>query len=769
LPSFIRKIHFVFHLNEIVFSPSIRHFKKSAFFSDQKIDRNENEMLPIHKAKAYLGEELHFLYFDASLLFDVNAFLSVLGCLMGGGLLVLCLPEVYKKSLNQKNKASIHHQLNTLLSDHFPAQSSHLLFRFVQHCYKHPQIDSFYIPLEISLKKLEFFIDNNRTNTIKNTLPQSSLFFEQQKEVLEKIKRCSLGHAKRPLMIIGDRGRGKSTVLAFACASLLYFQKKRIFISAPKKSTLSVFYRHLENELKKLMLDERPLSNTSHHHCLESIQSNIQFKAIDDLLSHPERCDLLIIDEAASVPIHVLKPIIQFYHRFVLSSTVTGYEGNGRGLEIKLFPILSQCYPQWRLLHLSLPYRWELNDPLEMISNQAFLLEGSQKKQKEKFAIKKIEKVIFRCISQTELIQDNDILSAIFALLTEAHYQTKPSDLERILSDPHLMVFVAIHSSFNSDEKNKKLFKDSLLGAALVVNEGQLLQKQCKQIEQGHLRLKGHLLPHSLMAYLGIEQAGLYHYWRVMRIAVTPNVQHQGVGQHFIQWLIEQAKKENVDMIGSSFALTPLLLRFWNQLNFLCFRLAKKHDSSTGLIPADFLHVLSQRSKPIYDQAIQRFQSSFVYLAGSAYKKVDISLLLDLMRVQILPFSSLASLSAPSTFILNFSPMKNNIAFSYVLNEVKSYLKQARSFEMVEWILFQWVHSLAHYWLYHPCEITKKLLFSVFYQKKGWNTICKIFPFKGKKAAQQALRLSIEWMTVQYESTEPRDFLSKQKTPSPPR
>lgn len=48
-------------------------------------------------------------------------------------------------------------------------------------------------------------------------------------------------------------------------------------------------------------------------------------------------CDLLVVDEAAAIPIHILRPMIFSCHcPVIISSTTHGYEGTGRSLSIKL-------------------------------------------------------------------------------------------------------------------------------------------------------------------------------------------------------------------------------------------------------------------------------------------------------------------------------------------------------------------------------------------------------------------------------------------------
>ena len=45
--------------------------------------------------------------------------------------------------------------------------------------------------------------------------------------------------------------------------------------------------------------------------------------------------DLVVIDEAAAIPLPYVKSFIGAYH-VMLSSTINGYEGTGRSLSLKL-------------------------------------------------------------------------------------------------------------------------------------------------------------------------------------------------------------------------------------------------------------------------------------------------------------------------------------------------------------------------------------------------------------------------------------------------
>lgn len=51
----------------------------------------------------------------------------------------------------------------------------------------------------------------------------------------------------------------------------------------------------------------------------------------------PSNPDLLVIDEAAAIPLNVLRPmVLNTICITIISSTIHGYEGTGRSLSLKL-------------------------------------------------------------------------------------------------------------------------------------------------------------------------------------------------------------------------------------------------------------------------------------------------------------------------------------------------------------------------------------------------------------------------------------------------
>lgn len=85
--------------------------------------------------------------------------------------------------------------------------------------------------------------------------------------------------------------------------------------------------------------------------------------------------DIVVIDEAAAIPLNILKNIIERNQTIYLASTNYGYEGTGRLLFLEFFKQLNDQY-QTDLKELSLneSIRYSSNCPIEKWLNNLLCL-----------------------------------------------------------------------------------------------------------------------------------------------------------------------------------------------------------------------------------------------------------------------------------------------------------------------------------------------------------------------------------------------------------
>lgn len=93
--------------------------------------------------------------------------------------------------------------------------------------------------------------------------------------------------------------------------------------------------------------------------------STVSYFAPDELIRDSYSLDLLCIDEAAAIPAPMLLALTERYSRLVFSTTINGYEGTGRGFEIKFKKQLALLRPNFHSVEMIQPIRWSEFDPLE--------------------------------------------------------------------------------------------------------------------------------------------------------------------------------------------------------------------------------------------------------------------------------------------------------------------------------------------------------------------------------------------------------------------
>jgi len=147
------------------------------------------------------------------------------------------------------------------------------------------------------------------------------------------------------------------------------------------------------------------------------------------------------------------------------------------------------------------------------------------------------------------------LLTEVYGLLVQAHYQTTPADLRNLLDQTRLLLFA---------QKTNQ----TLTGAALVAIEGEIPNELHRPIMQKQRRLADQILP-QLLAQSSGEANGLNErFARIVRIAIHPAIQQQGFGTRLFAQLEKQlcsdtANLNGVNSIGVSFGADRLTLSFW--------------------------------------------------------------------------------------------------------------------------------------------------------------------------------------------------------------
>ncbi|CDJ44324.1 UPF0202 family protein, putative, partial [Eimeria tenella] len=230
------------------------------------------------------------------------------------------------------------------------------------------------------------------------------------------------GEGYQTVALTAGRGRGKSAALGLAVAAAVSLGVSSIFICAPQAENVQTLFEFVQKGLKAMGLREQgdfqvtletvgtggrgpkgaDLSGAaaSGLYQQQSVKAVTRIEVyrhhrqrVQFIFPHEQQslinADLLVVDEAASIPLPVIKRLLGPYI-VLLSSTVNGYEGTGRSLSLKLLADLRRGLrgppgshgvrtPQRQLKELSLevPIRYAAGDAIEQWLHSLLCLDST--------------------------------------------------------------------------------------------------------------------------------------------------------------------------------------------------------------------------------------------------------------------------------------------------------------------------------------------------------------------------------------------------------
>ncbi|WP_428946330.1 tRNA(Met) cytidine acetyltransferase TmcA [Pantoea sp. FN060301] len=382
-------------------------------------------------------------------------------------------------------------------------------------------------------------------------------------------------------VLIAPRGRGKSALAGLLAARW----PGRALITAPAKVSTEVL-AHFAGDKFSFIAPDRLLSLPPEQ--------------------RPQEIDWLLIDEAAAIPAPLLHQMVSLFPRVLLTTTLQGYEGTGRGFLLKFIASL----PGAIQLRLERPLRWSAEDPLERFVSAALLFD------EEMPSVTDVP-VSYATPLQQEWQTNPARLEAIYRLLTSAHYRTSPLDLRRMMDAPGMHFSAALQ-----DER--------VVGAMWLVEEGGLSEALAEAVWAGLRRPRGNLLAQSLAAHGGFPDAPCLVSRRISRIAVAPALRRRGTGRELV--LQSQQAAAGLDFLSVSFGYTEALWHFWRACGFQLVRFGSKTEASSGCHTAMALLPLSERGKALAGRASRRLVRDWPWLRmliGDETVRASVDLLLQ--------------------------------------------------------------------------------------------------------------------------------------------
>lgn len=488
-----------------------------------------------------LGREFRHAVFDARHGFDAAAFAALSGTLKAGSWLVLLLP-VWEEWENQPDADSLR------WSDcPDPIATPH----FVQHLKRVLTADNDAI---LWRQNQPFSLAHFTPRT--DWHPATGAPQPEQQQLLQQLLTMPPGVAA----VTAARGRGKSAL----AGQLISRIAGSAIVTAPAKAATDVLAQFAGEKFR--------------------------FIAPDALLASDEQADWLVVDEAAAIPAPLLHQLVSRFPRTLLTTTVQGYEGTGRGFLLKF----CARFPHLHRFELQQPIRWAQGCSLEKMVSEALVFDD------ENFTHTPQGNIVISAFEQTLWRSDPETPLKVYQLLSGAHYRTSPLDLRRMMDAPGQHFLQAAG-------------ENEIAGALWLVDEGGLSQELSQAVWAGFRRPRGNLVAQSLAAHGSNPLAATLRGRRVSRIAVHPARQREGTGRQLIAGALQYT--HDLDYLSVSFGYTGELWRFWQRCGFVLVRMGNHREASSGCYTAMALLPMSDAGKQLAEREHYRLRRDAQALA----------------------------------------------------------------------------------------------------------------------------------------------------------
>ncbi|MEF8774641.1 MAG: tRNA(Met) cytidine acetyltransferase TmcA [Halobacteriales archaeon] len=396
----------------------------------------------------------------------------------------------------------------------------------------------------------------------------------------------ALREAGRAVVVEADRGRGKSAAAGLAAAGHA-LAGRDVLVTAPAyRSAGEVFRRAraLVAEAGALRAVDGEPPRT-----VETDAGRVRFAPPVDARDLPGDPDVVIVDEAAALPVRLLEALLSA-PAVAFVTTIHGYEGAGRGFSVRFRDRLDGDDHQVAAVEMVEPIRYAGGDPVEVWLFRALLLDAGPAPG---LLVEDAdpERVEYAAPRPERLLSDDHLLREAFGLLVLAHYRTEPNDLARLLDAPNVAV-------------RALLYDGHVVSVALLAHEGGLDADTRASMYDG-ARVPGNMLPDVLTSQLRDEAAGEPVGRRVLRIATHPAVRSRGLGSHLLARVREEF--DDVDWLGTGFGATPELLSFWTDNGFATVHLSTTRNDESGEYSALMLDPRTEAGRKLLDRHARWF------------------------------------------------------------------------------------------------------------------------------------------------------------------
>ncbi|SDJ59854.1 tRNA(Met) cytidine acetyltransferase TmcA [Natronorubrum texcoconense] len=442
----------------------------------------------------------------------------------------------------------------------------------------------------------------------------------------------------RAVVLEADRGRGKSSAAGLA-AGAMAATGLDVLVTAPRsRNAAEIFDR--ARELCGTLTDVDAAVDTARR--LETaVGGRVRFFEPTDAVARLETADVVIVDEAAALPVAMLESLLEA-DNVAFATTIHGYEGAGRGFSVRFRDRLAESDHEVAERTLVEPIRYAAGDPVEVWAFRALLLDARPPVESV-VADATADSVEYRSLEPDDLLADEHLLREAFGLLVLAHYRTEPNDLARLLDAPNLEARALVHHGAGDTDDSDG---GRVVSVALLAREGNLSPETRAMMYDGG-RVRGNMLPDVLTSQLRDESAGEPAGLRVVRIATHHAVRSRGLGSRLLECIREEfssetpgvsdverdrRSRETVDWLGTGFGATPDLLEFWRENGYRTVHVSTTRNDASGEYSALMLAPTTESGADLYDRHADWFARRFPALCTDALSDLDPDVARRLLR-----------------------------------------------------------------------------------------------------------------------------------------
>lgn len=423
---------------------------------------------------------------------------------------------------------------------------------------------------------------------------------------------------RKVLVLIANRGRGKSAALGLGAAGLIYMlgreSRVSVKVTAPDPQNVAAVFEFAEKALRKMKIKARLEERGGTAIALRCKQGWIEYCSPYRLIH--EKADVALVDEAAGIPVPLLFKIMKTFRKVVYSSTIHGYEGAGRGFGLRFLKSLREEKGiDLVKVELKEPIRYAPDDPIEEWLYDTLLLNAEPPQLTEAERSVAFGQCIYEepDLDSWFLGEEEEKLREFIGIYVFAHYRNRPDDIELLGDAPHHKARVLKHPSGKA------------VVALHLAEEGVMPDEEVEKVIGGY-KPPGNIIPVCVARYYTpynnfVKLRGL----RIVRIATHPELIGRGLGSKALNELCKEAKGKGYEWIGAGFGGSRELLSFWVRNGFVPIHISPTRNMVSGEFSVVVVKPLTARARKLVERINKEFKSRLVEALSDPYFNLETS------------------------------------------------------------------------------------------------------------------------------------------------